>query len=443
MWGRHGFWLTRSRWAAGPIVVLGILVGLALGFEFELVPILAIAGVIPVYNAVFAWIFSRNRDRFEGDPDLERFVSLIEISVDWVAVFLLIYFTGGVSSPVVVVLIFHVIITAIQFSAATAYMLAGLAAAALWLMMLAQLQGWVGQPTFSLAGSPISLLDRPVYTSVRLLFFSATLFITAAMTARIMRRLRQRVGDLARAYEAVGILMRERTQTMLEVAHNLRAPLSAGMSTLDLLTSGYLGELDEKQLEHLDRVIVRLRSLDQAISELLTIAQARDWSSELPDVVVDLNELAVTTEHTFRQEADAKGLDFQVGAEPDLPSIHSGSNLLVQVMENLVSNAIKYTPEGGTVAVRFARPKPEQVRIEVEDSGIGIPKAERDKLFSEFFRATNAKRITRHGTGLGLALTRRAVERHGGRIQVDSEEGRGTIVTVDLPLDRDQLPLAS
>jgi signal transduction histidine kinase len=438
MWGRHGFWQVQIRWAVLPIMVVGLLIGRALGFEFETAAILIIGVACELYNAFFAWIFSRNTASLEQDPQRERFLSLLEVSADYLAIFLLIYFTGGVSSPLVVFLIFHVIITAIQFSASTAYTLAGLAAGALWLLLLAQVQGWIGQPIFAFKGLPITLLDRPVYAAVLLLSFTATLFISAAMTARVMRRLRQRVGDLRQAYEAVEVLLAERARVMLEVAHNLRAPLAAGLSTLDLVTAGYVGELSEQQREHLERVALRLRTLDKAIGQLLTIARARDWSREIPDVVVDLNELARTTESTFREDAEAKQLRFRVDAEPDLPSLPSGSNLLEQVMENLVSNAIKYTPEGGSVSVRFARNGPAAVRIEVEDTGIGIPAAEQEKLFREFFRASNAKKASRDGTGLGLALTRRAVERHGGTIIVNSEEDHGTIVVVDLPLERDK-----
>jgi signal transduction histidine kinase len=103
------------------------------------------------------------------------------------------------------------------------------------------------------------------------------------------------------------------------------------------------------------------------------------------------------------------------------------------VLQNLVSNAIKYTPEGGTVGVRFSRHGADEVRLEVEDTGIGIPLGEQDKLFREFFRASNAKKLTSEGTGLGLALVKQSVDRHRGRIDVKSAEGLGTTVVIDLP----------
>ena len=122
--------------------------------------------------------------------------------------------------------------------------------------------------------------------------------------------------------------------------------------------------------------------------------------------------------------------------------VDSGVDLLKELLENLVSNAIKYTLPGGEVEVRFAAGAPGEVRIVVRDTGIGIPEREQAKLFQEFFRAANAKRHSPAGTGLGLALVKQTVERHHGRIRVDSAEGRGTTVTIEIPVRRVSKPVA-
>ena len=288
--------------------------------------------------------------------------------------------------------------------------------------------------------APLTVGDRVIGT---LSFYSTSADRFAPSDTPFLRLAAELVAiaiDNARAYQAVEDLMSERAQSMLETAHNLRAPLGAALSKLDLLRDGYLGEINERQVEHIEQLEERLRTLDQTISELLAIARMRDRSREIPDVVVDLVELASQTERTFRQEAAAKGLGLEVVTESDLPPIPSGASLLESLLENLVSNAIKYTPAGGTVTVEVTRHDDDGVRIRVEDDGIGIPEAEKGKLFQEFFRASNAKRATRAGTGLGLALVKRAVERHNGRIRVESREGEGTTVIVDLPLDRESAP---
>lgn len=248
--------------------------------------------------------------------------------------------------------------------------------------------------------------------------------------------------DDARSNEAIERLVEERTQFMLKVAHNLRAPLSAGLSLLELVRSGLLGPVLPAQADQLRRITERLEALDRAIGQLLTIARARDIRHEIPDVVVDLGELAAETERTFRDEAEAKGQRFEISAAPDLPVVDSGVDLLKELMENLVSNAIRYTPAGGTVTVRFEHGAPGEVRIVVADTGIGIPEREQGRLFQEFFRAANAKKHSPAGTGLGLALVKQTVERHHGRIAVASAEGRGTTVTVDIPVRRVSRPAA-
>ena len=150
-----------------------------------------------------------------------------------------------------------------------------------------------------------------------------------------------------------------------------------------------------------------------------------------------MNELAAYTRRTFEGEAANRGVRFEVRADGDLPSVASGSGLLEQVMENLVSNAIKYTSEGGEVEVELTARGPEAVRIQVRDTGIGSPSGAQDKLFEEFFRASNAKKLTPAGSGLGLSLVKETVERHEGRMMLASEEGQGTTVVVDLPTQRD------
>ncbi len=603
LWGREGFWQIRVRWAVAPLMIAGVFTGRLLGFELALVPIVTIALANLAYNALFALVFRRYRDRLRADPKLARVLTATEVTVDYVAMFLVIYFTGGASSPLVVFLIFHVIVAAIQYSAATAYTLAGVASGGLWLLLWAQAEGWLLCHHIAYRGT--TLHPEPAASGViMLIFFTATLFITAGMVSRIIVRRRARVGDFAeatsglarandrfhslyrmltaigaerrmqpllaavttemakatrvpavavkllsedrrslryaaahglpedlikektiyldrspinrrviedetlvesnldrkeglqlrqelrdlgirsvvlaplkvedrvigtlsfydratgrfsersrgflelvaelvaiaidhaRAHEAVTSLMRERTEFMLETAHNLRAPLAAALSTVDLLTAGYLGEMSERQSDKLKRLESRLHGLDGTIGELLAIARVRDRSREIEDVLVDLGDLARHTEEMFTGEAAAKGLAFRVLRKGELPRLASGRGLLEQLMENLVSNAIKYTPRAGSVEVRFEHDDRHSVRITVTDTGIGIPDHEQAKLFREFFRATNARKLTRLGTGLGLVLVKQTVERHAGTLDLTSAESEGTTVVVTLPLER-------
>ncbi|GAB4346399.1 MAG: hypothetical protein Kow0099_27550 [Candidatus Abyssubacteria bacterium] len=238
----------------------------------------------------------------------------------------------------------------------------------------------------------------------------------------------------ARAYEAVESLVRERSWFMMRVAHNLRAPLSAIASILDVVRSGYLGELNDEQKEYLRRVDRRTRTMLQIIEELMTLATNREQKQKIVREPIDLTVLTRRIRRTFQDEAAKKAVAFQVSLPQGTPKIKGDFELIEQMLENLISNAIKYTPAGGAVNVLFSLTNNAMVSIEVSDNGIGIPKRDMPRLFTEFFRAENARAIEEQGTGLGLAIVKEIVDQHGGRILVESEEGLGTIFVIHLPV---------
>lgn len=239
----------------------------------------------------------------------------------------------------------------------------------------------------------------------------------------------------ARAYEAIENLVKERAWFTMRVAHNLRAPLAAMQSILDVVRGGYLGELNDQQSEYLRRLHRRVSTMLDMISELMALAQSRSEKIRLADEPVDLAVVAGRVDRTFRDEAVQKGIAFKVTVPEGLPAIRGDAVMIEQMLENLVSNSIKYTPTGGKVCVTFSSGGG-NVRIEVGDTGIGIPKTDLPNLFKEFYRGENARAIEAHGTGLGLPIVKEIVDKHGGRITVQSEEGLGTIFVVFLPVDR-------
>lgn len=443
LWGRRGFWQIRLRWLVAPVMIVGVIAAEALGFALDRRWILGLALASPVYNAAFAVVFRRFADRAATDERLDRLLVVIEVLVDYTAMLLLLHATGGATSPLAFLLLFHVLIGAIQFSPGTAYSFAGLASAGLWGLHFGQVAGWWSSSRLAFRGQPIDLLDRPVAASVQVLMLTVTLFLAAAMVSRIMGQLRRRVDELAAASAEIERLLADRIQFTLQVAHNLRAPLGAALSLLELLRTGHVGVLEARQIGLVERVDERLRALDRTAGQLLTIARTRDFSREIPDVLVDLDELAAEVEQTFAEDAARRSLRLTVTCGPGLPKVESGVDLLSEMMENLVSNALRYTPAGGEVTVDFRCGEPGEVRIEVTDTGIGIPDGEQGKLFQEFFRGANAKRHAPAGTGLGLALVKRTVDRHHGRVQITSREGHGTRVRVDIPTRRIGVPGAA
>lgn len=238
----------------------------------------------------------------------------------------------------------------------------------------------------------------------------------------------------SKSYEAIENFTRERSRFMLRVAHNLRAPLAAVLSMLELLRDGHLGPMNEKQSEYLRRVDRRTRTMLDMINELLTLSTSRTVKERPEKTRLDMAWLAGRLERTFQGEADEHRIEFSIRWEKGLEPVLGNSDQVEQMLENLVSNAIKYTPPGGRVNVEFASAPGNNIAITVRDSGIGIPEGDLPRLFTEFFRAANARAKEELGTGLGLAIVREIVEAHQGRITVDSREGQGTTFVVTLPV---------
>lgn len=235
----------------------------------------------------------------------------------------------------------------------------------------------------------------------------------------------------ARAYEAVENLIQERSRFMNRAAHNLRAPLAALASMIEVVRDGYLGNMNQELQRHLSRIDQRVQNMLLLINELMALAKSQSKQQRREFGSVDIKTVSDRIRQTFQEKAAEKKLSFTVTVPEDLPNINGDEEMVEQMLENLVSNAIKYTPEGGRIGMTFWPSGNDTLRIVLSDSGIGIPKDEIRRLFTEFFRGSNVKNVI--GTGLGLTIVKEIVDQHGGQIEVESEEGLGTTFVIHLP----------
>jgi len=236
----------------------------------------------------------------------------------------------------------------------------------------------------------------------------------------------------ARAYQALEMADRAKSEFVRMVTHELRSPLSAVQSMLRILEQGYTGPISPKQQDLVRRSERRISFLLALVKDLLELAAGKmeQLKGEKNEVV--LNETIIRVTELMQTSAEEKGLTFKVEITKDplvLVGIEDG---LERVFMNLVGNAVKYTPAGGSVTVR-AWSENDHIKVEVADTGIGIPKEALPRIFTEFYRAKNAKAIEMEGTGLGLAIAKDVVEQHGGQISVKSELGKGSTFFVTLP----------
>lgn len=241
----------------------------------------------------------------------------------------------------------------------------------------------------------------------------------------------------ALAYQAIQHLDEAKSKFVRVATHELRSPVSVVRSLLRTLTKGYAGPLTEQQQDLVGRCLQRADFLQTLIDDLLDLAagKAELQEAEQTEIVNIAAILDAVIERYTAPAAEKQITLTQVTELPIAPMVLATANGIDRIFNNLISNAIKYTPPGGkvTVTLRYGQDS-QHMQIQIADTGIGIPQESLPHLFEEFYRAPNAKAQIREGTGLGLSITKDLVQRFGGSISVESVEGQGTTFSVTFPL---------
>jgi signal transduction histidine kinase len=593
-------WQIQLRWAAA----LGVLTAIwfassILSVQLPLWPLYTIGLSILLYNALFLLYLKRLEREVISEAAIFGRFAKVQTSLDWLAMILLVHFSGGVESPLIFYFIFHLIMASILLSPRACYFFATLAALAMGALALLEYGGLI--PHISLGFIPASLYQNSLYVTSILVFFTTCLYISVYLATSVTSNLRRKDEELlrlqrrlsrayqrmqtlydvtrtvsstlnleevlnliaksaakamhikactirlldedgqvvdtiaayglseqyltkgpidveksrhiyqtlssgqptiisdtsqddrlqypvetmaeginsmlcvplrikdktegvicvygtepdhfsesdaeflsalasegaiaienARTYQALEMADRAKSEFVQMVTHELRSPLSAVQSMLRVLEQGYVGPITSKQQDLIQRSQRRVSFLLALVKDLLELAAGKVEQLKGEKKEIALNETIAKVTELMQTSAEEKGLEFniEIAEEPLLlVGIEDG---LERVFMNLVSNAVKYTPTGGSVAVR-AWSENGQIKVEVSDTGIGIPEEALPRIFNEFYRAKNAKAMEMEGTGLGLAIAKDAVEQHGGQISVKSTVGEGSTFYVTLP----------
>ncbi len=216
------------------------------------------------------------------------------------------------------------------------------------------------------------------------------------------------------------------------VAHELRAPIAAVEQQLAVILGKMAGDLTEKQEQLLSRAKERTRGLLTLVKDLLDLSKIEAGKMVQYKEPLSLKEVIQKVLDLIKTEAEAKKIDLQFSASSDVPLIHADRNSMEGIFTNLISNGIKYTPEGGKVRVALSEENG-LVKATVSDTGIGIRKEDLSKIFDRFYRVKSTETRQIIGTGLGLSIVKSIVDAHLGSISVGSEPGKGTTFTIYFP----------
>ncbi|MCL4475566.1 MAG: ATP-binding protein [Nitrospirae bacterium] len=282
---------------------------------------------------------------------------------------------------------------------------------------------------------------------------------------RVLRELdakvRERTVELRDAMLLAESTNRAKSEFLANMSHELRTPLNAIIGFSEALLSGIYGPLNERHREYLNDIMVSGENLLGLINDILDLSKIESGSMNLEPREFSLRELIKSSAGMFKEKMVKHNIRLDYGMEEGLDEIVADQRKLKQIMVNLLSNAIKFSPDGGSVRVaarlvqgsKFkvqghedrniehrtsnVEPGGSFIEISVEDTGIGIAQEDIPKLFQSFQQLESPYQKKYGGTGLGLFLTKRLVELHGGRIRVESEKGKGTRFTFSIPMRND------
>ena len=268
----------------------------------------------------------------------------------------------------------------------------------------------------------------------------------AIENAQFYGQAQKRAAELQEANVNLIKLNDARIEFVSSVSHELRTPMTAIKGYTDMLLSGMVGKLTEPQLRFISIIKANADRLGILVSDLLEVSRLEAGRIHLKPKVVSADEVIYEAASTLQGQIVAKKLALATNIPANLPPVWGDRDRLIQILTNLLSNACKYTPEGGSIEVtaslrqgEAATDKP-SVQIDVADTGIGIAPEEQAKVFQRFFRADHPMVRDQVGTGLGLSIVKGLVELHRGRIWFTSELGKGTTFSFLVPLAAETQP---
>jgi len=239
--------------------------------------------------------------------------------------------------------------------------------------------------------------------------------------------------ELQRLYRALETASKHKSEFLANMSHELRTPLNAIIGFSQVLREGISGEINAKQQEYLDDIVTSANHLLALINDVLDLSKVEAGQVELQVAPFSLSDALERGVSMVREKATINGVQVALHANGGLDAVAGDERRIRQVIFNLLSNAVKFTPSGGSVDVSATQSNG-KVTVSVADTGPGIAAEDLDRIFEEFQQTETGARQT-EGTGLGLALSKRFVEMHGGRIWCDSEVGKGSTFVFTLPFE--------
>ena len=253
------------------------------------------------------------------------------------------------------------------------------------------------------------------------------------INTNLQQRINEATSELRVGNKKLHELDKSKDEFISMASHQLRTPLTAVKGYLSMVLEGDLGDITPEQRQVLEQAFESSQRMVFLIGDFLNVSRIQTGKFMLEPTTINIADLIPEEIEQLADTAEKRGIKLMYEKPDSMPTIEADENKLRQVMMNFIDNAIYYSPAGGKVTVRVVK-EPGAIVFKVIDTGIGVPAAERPKLFTKFFRATNARLQRPDGTGIGLYMAKKVVVAHGGAIIFETVDGKGSTFGFRLPL---------
>lgn len=439
---RRNLWFIKLRY--GVAVMLGFFLFLTtFVFRIEFTTTQLIAGSaitvsILLYNIVLHWL--RRYVRFDVHSFNPMYLSLLQVILDLIALLLLVYYTGGIESPLYMLFVFHMIIGSLILPGTVVYTFAIVFVALFAILITLEHIGVLTHHRIN------GLFDVDLHNNIHFILaylgtFTFMIFTSVYLANGIARQLYKREKDLVESIKKINAAEKEKQKYIMGIVHELKTPIVAVASYIDIILQKFLGPIDETIEEKLVRAKYRTDEGIQMINDVLNVSKLTLYD-QYDEEEIEINEIVSGVVNRRKASADAHLMKLNLFDVRDKKEKIKGDKFLLDIaISNLIGNSIKYGVDGGSVEVTINSDSRNLI-LEVCDDGVGIPENELLKIFKDFYRAVNVKKIIAEGSGLGLSVVKRIVERHGGTVKAKSpsrmakKDHPGTCFTILLPFQR-------
>lgn len=423
---RRNLWFIKLRYAA--VVMLLIFIFYPKYFlNVELTSsqhksLLIITFSILLYNVLFH--FFRRYLKHDANSFNPLHLSVIQMIFDLIALMLVVYYTGTVESPLLLFFVFHMIVGSLILPGFIIY---GFAAVLVFVFFMITVgEYFLIIPHHHVIGYlPSHLHQHFNYVLAINVTFGFMIFMIVLISNRMAKQLYMREQQLIESIEKINAAEKEKQRYIIGIIHEIKTPLTAVHSYLDLVLQKFLGPLDEAVEQKLIRAKRRSDEAVELINSILKISNMKLLDTVASESMM-IDSVVKSTIASQMVNAKAKQVTIKYRDERKQKKPLLGDSFLIQIaVSNVINNAIKYVDFEGLIEV-VIEDDDDKVIIKVSDNGIGIPKKDLNKIFVEFYRASNIKDQNHEGSGIGLPVVKQIIERHGGTVKVESPSHLGT-----------------